>query len=136
MKRVLRTLALAAALGGAGSCGDGTGPVAGVLTVSLRTPNAGTDGAILLTVQSPLTVLGPSVPTSVTAASGLRVFTLTPLAATNHFAVTGPLPNGAILTIGVPDVSRAGQYSVTIQDVAANDYTLRALTGYSLTITQ
>ncbi|HEX4627962.1 MAG TPA: hypothetical protein VH137_04150, partial [Gemmatimonadales bacterium] len=97
-------------------------------------PNPGADGAILLVVKSPMTVLGPSVPTSVSAASGLRVFSLTPLAATSRFAVTGPLPNGAILTIGVPDVSRVSQYSVAIQDVAANDYTLRPLAGYSLTI--
>ena len=136
MRRGLRWLALAAALSGAGSCGDGTGPVAGVLTVSLQTPKPGADGAILLTVKSPMTVVGPSVPTGVTAASGLRVFMEAPLAATNRLAVTGPLPNGAILTIGVPDVRRVGEYSVTIQDVAANDYTLRSLAGYSLTISQ
>jgi hypothetical protein len=95
--------------------------------LSLVTPNPGADGAVLLLVT------GPSALTSVTAATGLRVFSQA-LATTNHFAVTGPLPNGAILTIGVPDVSRAGDYKVTLQDVAANDYTLRSLIGYSLTV--
>src|SRR2546425_7288181 len=93
MRRVLPWTALALALGGAGSCSSGTGPVAGLLTVSLATPNAGADGAMLLTVT------GPSALTSVTAGTGLVVFSQA-LSATNHFAVTGPLPNGAVLTIG------------------------------------
>ena len=127
MKRALGWVTLAIALAGAGSCSDGTGPVAGVLTVSLATPNAGADGAILLKIA------GPAKLTSVTAAAGLRVFSQT-LADTNHFAVTGALPNGAILTIGVADVNQVTKYVATIQDVAANDYSLRSLSGYSLTI--
>ncbi len=76
MRRVLRWTALALALGGAGSCSSGTGPVAGLLTVSLATPNAGADGAMLLTVT------GPSALTSVTAGTGLVVFSQA-LSATN-----------------------------------------------------
>jgi hypothetical protein len=121
---------IALTLAGAGSCHDVNGPVAGPLTVSLGTPNPGADGAVLLTVT------GPSALTSVTAAPGLRVFSQA-LSTTNHFAVTGLLPNGAVLTIGVTDLNQAGQYVATIQDVAANDYTLRALAaGYSLTISK
>jgi hypothetical protein len=128
MRRIWECLAVLVVLGGAGSCGDSAGTGSGgVLTVSLATPNPGADGAVLLMVT------GPSALTSVTAATGLRVFSQA-LTATNHFAVTGPLPNGAILTIGVPDVSRVGEYKVTLQDVAANDYTLRSLAGYSLTV--
>ncbi len=129
MRRFARGLALALALGGAGSCENSTEPVAGVLTVTLATPNAGADGAILFTVT------GPSPLTSVTPGAGLRVFSQT-LSTTNQLAVTGPLANGAILTIGVADVRAAGQYAATIQDVAANDYTLRSLFGYSLTISK
>lgn len=129
MRRVLRWTALALALGGAGSCSSGTGPVAGLLTVSLATPNAGADGAMLLTVT------GPSALTSVTAGTGLVVFSQA-LSATNHFAVTGPLPNGAVLTIGVADVNQVSKYVATIQDVAANDYSLRAPSGYSLTLSK
>jgi len=129
MRRFAGGLALALALCGAGSCSNGTEPVAGVLTVTLATPNAGADGAILFTVT------GPSSLTSVTPGAGLRVFSQT-LSTTNQLAVTGPLANGAILTIGVADVRAVGQYAATIQDVAANDYTLRSLFGYSLTISQ
>ncbi len=129
MRRFARGLALALALGGAGSCENSTEPVAGVLTVTLATPNAGADGAILFTVT------GPSPLTSVTPGAGLRVFSQT-LSTTNQLAVTGPLANGAILTIGVADVRAVGQYAATIQDIAANDYTLRSLSGYSLTISQ
>ncbi|HYK82372.1 MAG TPA: hypothetical protein VEU55_04445 [Gemmatimonadales bacterium] len=128
MTRRAARLILALALGGAGSCIDSTSPRAGPLTVSLTTPNAGLDGAILLTVT------GPSALTSVTAAPGLHVFA-EPLSATNHFAVLGPLPNGAILTIGVTDVNQASQYVATIQDVAATTYQLRTLSAYSLRIT-
>jgi hypothetical protein len=126
VRRAWECLAILLVLAGVGSCRDVTNP-AGILTLSLVTPNPGADGAVLLTVT------GPGALTSVTAANGLRVFSQT-LAATNHFAVTGPLPNGAILTIGVSDVNRVGDYTATIQDVAASDYTLRSLAGYSLTI--
>jgi hypothetical protein len=73
--------------------------------------------------------------TSVTAAAGLRVFSQA-LTTTNHLAVTGPLLNGAILTIGVLDVHRVAEYKATIQDVAASDYTLRSLAGYSLSVSR
>lgn len=125
-RRALRWGAVVVALAGAASCLDSTSPGA-ALRVTLTTPNAGADGAILLTVT------GPTAVTSVAAAPGLRVFA-EPLSTTNHFAVTGPLPNGLLLTIGVPDVNRASQYVATIQDVAATSYQLRSLTGYSLTI--
>ena len=54
MTRIRGWLVVALALGGAaGSCSDGTGPVAGVLTVSLATPNPGADGAILFRISGP-----------------------------------------------------------------------------------
>jgi hypothetical protein len=127
MRRVLTVLGLTLAAASASSCGDGVGPVAGVLIVSLATPNPGADGAILLTVS------GPGTLTSVSAEPGLRVFSVA-FGTTNNFAVTGQLTNGAILTIGVPDTRRASQYVATIQRIAASDYTLRGAAGYSLTI--
>jgi len=125
---LLVVLALA---GSAGSCSNdgGTGPVAGVLTVALVTPNPGADGAMLFRVS------GPQVPTSVTAGPGLRVFAQAPSLST-RFAVTGTLTNGAVVTIGVADTRQATQYVATIQSVAAADFQLRPLTGYSLTISQ
>src|SRR5205809_6742618 len=91
MKRLGRWLLVALALGGAGSCSSdaGTAPVAGVLTVSLTTPNAGSDGAIQFRFT------GPLAPTSITAASGLR--------ASSH-----PLPTGTRLAATGPRTTRAG----------------------------
>ena len=131
MKRLGRWLLVALALGGAGSCSSdaGTGPVAGVLTVSLTTPNAGSDGAIQFRFT------GPLAPMSITAAPGLRVFSQ-PLTMVTRLAVTGTLTNGAVVTIGVADTRKLSQYAATIEVVAGSDFQLRPLTGYSLTISQ
>jgi len=103
--------------------------VAGVLTVSLATPNAGADGAILFSVS------GPQALSSVTAGPGLRVFAQ-PLSTLTRFAVTGTLTNGAVVTIGVVDTRNVAQYRATVQAVAALDFQLRSLAGYSLTVSQ
>ena len=131
MRRLGRWLLVALALGGAGSCSSdaGTGPVAGVLTISLATPNGGADGAIQFRFT------GPVAPTSVTAAPGLLVFSQ-PLTMVTRVAVTGTLTSGAVVTIGVADTRKASQYAATIEAVAASDFQLRPLTGYSLTISQ
>ena len=127
MNRFAGWLLVGLALGGAGSCGESSGPVAGVLTVSLTTPNAGADGAILFSVS------GPQALTSVAAGPGLRVFSQ-PLSTSTRFAVTGTLTNGAVVTIGVADTRNAAQYAATVQAVAAPAFQLRPLTGYSLTV--
>ncbi len=130
MKHLGRWLVVALAVGGAGSCSDaGTGPVAGVVTVSLTTPNAGSDGAIQFRFT------GPLAPTSITAAPGLRVFSQ-PLTMVTRLAVTGTLTNGAVVTIGVADTRKLSQYTATIEAVAGSDFQLRPLSGYSLTISQ
>src|SRR6266699_2495939 len=115
MKRLGRWLVVALAVGGAGSCSSdaGTGPVAGVLTVSLTTPNVGSDGAIQFRFT------GPLAPTSITAAPGLRVFSQ-PLTIVTRLADTGKL----------------SQYAAAIEAVSGSDFQLRPLTGYSLTISQ
>ncbi len=129
MKRLAGWLLVALALGsGAGSCSS-IGPVAGLLTVSLATPNAGADGAILFNVS------GPHALTSVTAGPGLRVFAQ-PLSTSTRVAVTGTLTNGAVVTIGVADTRTVAQYTATVQAVAAPDFQLRSLTGYSLTVSR
>jgi hypothetical protein len=115
------------ALGGAQSCRDGTGPVAGVLNVVLDTPNSGTDGAILLTVT------GPAPLTSGVPGAGLRLFSQG-LGTTTRFAVTGTLTGGTILRIGVPDIRQALSYTATVEQVAAANYQLRATADYSLTV--
>jgi len=129
MTRLRGWLLVALAVCGAvGSCSDGgTGPVAGVLTVSLTTPNPGADGAILFQVS------GPQPLSSVAAGTGLRVFAPR-LSLSTRLAVTGTLTNGALVTIGVADTRNAAQYTATVQSVAAPDFQLRSLTGYSLKV--
>jgi hypothetical protein len=112
-------------LGAALACWDG--PTPGLLKVNLTTPNSGGDGAILLTVS------GPGALLSAAPGTGLRLFTQ-PLTATNRVALTGTLRNGTILTIEVPDVSKASAYTATIQQVATPAYQPRALAGYSLKV--
>jgi hypothetical protein len=128
MNRLAGWLLVALAVGGgAASCRESSGPAAGVLTVSLTTPNAGADDAMLVTIT------GPEAITTVTAGPGLRVFTQV-LSTTTRLAVTGPLTNGAVVTIGVADTRKAAQYAASIQAVATPAFQLRTLTGYSLRV--
>lgn len=122
MRRFAWTVML---LGAALACSDG--PNAGILKVNLTTPNSGADKAILLTVNGPGTLL------SATPRSGLRLFSQ-PFSTTNKVALTGTLTTGTILAIEVPDISKASEYTATIQQVATPTYQLRALTGYSLKV--
>ena len=120
--------AMLALMGGL-SCNDGTGPAAGSLRIDLTTPNAGADGAIAFVVT------GPTAPTGVTAAAGLRVFYDT-LGTNTKVVVTGTLSTGTIIRLGVADVNQVGQYAVVVQQVAAANYQLRSVAGYSLSVTK
>ena len=134
MKRLLGVTILAGALLTGLSCGgDGgtdTGP--GVLQVKLTAPAANADSAI------EITITGPAAPTGATAGNGLRLFQ-DPGASgtTRHYALTGPLTNGAtILTIDVADVGAFAQYHGTVDGVAQANYQLRPLNGYALALTR
>jgi hypothetical protein len=122
MRRFAWTVML---LGGALACERGSS--AGILKVNLTTPNSGADRAILFTVT------GPGTLRSATPRSGLRLFNR-PFGTTNKVALTGTLSTGTILAIEVPDVSKASEYTASIQQVATPAHQLRALTGYSLTV--
>lgn len=122
-----RAALLALALGAALSCGEPSGPKAGLLKISLATPFSGSDGAVLLTVT------GPAPLTSLTASPGLRAFTDT-LGVSTKVVVTGVLLNGVIAEIGVEDVGAVAQYSATLVQAAASTYQLRATAGYSLSV--
>jgi len=129
VKRALLGLAAAALVAGTLNCGREVGPVAGNLQVRLTSPNSGADSAIVLTIT------GPAALTSATAGAGLRLFAQ-PLGATTRFALTGRLTSSTtILTIGVADVNRVGQYVATIQGVAQPNFQVRAgLGGYLLSV--
>ena len=137
MRRLLWTGFLAATVAVAATCGESkvldiVRGVPGELTLSLVTPNGGADGAILLLVKGPAPITSASVPSG----SGLRLFA-GPLGADSaKFAITGSLANGAIVVLGVADVNRVASYNAFIRQVAANDYTLRSLAGYGITVSR
>lgn len=111
--------------------GDSTGPVAGTLKVDLTTPNSGLDGAAIVVLA------GPVAPIAVSPAAGLTVWGGPVTAALAKIALTGTLSTGTILILEVEDVNKVKQYSATLQQVASSsDYSLRSLTGYSLSVTK
>lgn len=133
MTALRRTLATAAVILLVACKGDSTGPVAGTLKVNLTTPNSGLDGAAIITLTS------PAPPTSVTPATGLALWGGPVATTTAKIVVTGTLSTGTILTLQVDDVNKVGQYSVTVQQVAAaGTFLLRLppLLGYSATVTK
>ncbi len=101
-------------------------PQAGWLTIQLDTPNAD-DGAIQLAVYGPAAEEAEAV----AAYNGMaRV-----VGTTTYLVVTGSLGDGAVARIRVPDVSKATQYSATLQAVAVRGtYALRSTAGYQLAI--
>jgi len=137
MRRLVWTGFLAATVAGTATCGDSrvldvVKGVPGELTLGFVTPNSGADGAILLAVKGPAPITSASLPSG----SGLRLFA-GPLGADSaKFALTGTLANGPILVVGVADVNRVASYNVFIRQVAANDYTLRSLAGYGVTVSR
>jgi hypothetical protein len=113
--------------------GDGTSPVAGTLRVNLTTPNSGSDGAIMLVLSAPV------APTSVTPGAGLALWGGPVTTTSARVVLTGTLSTGPILTLQVDDVNKVGQYSATVQQVAATaagSFVRRSLTGYSASVTK
>jgi len=130
MSRLFRTAAVAAIVTLGLSCGNGTGPVAGTLSIQLTSPNSGADSAIVLTITSPVPLV------SAAPGAGLQLFAQPLTGTTTRFALTGRLTTSTtILTIGVENVNAVGQYKGTIQGVAQPNYALRTLPGnYRLTV--
>ena len=125
--RVLVALALAIAV----ACSDSTGPVAGSLTVSLTTPNSGLDEGVLLVLSA------PAPPTAMQAAGALALWRSTPASTVDTLALTGTLASGPLVTLAVSDVNQLSHYHAQLLQVAAaGTHTLRALTGYSVTVTK
>ncbi|MGH7615451.1 MAG: hypothetical protein ACREMW_15580, partial [Gemmatimonadales bacterium] len=107
MTALRRTVAAAAVALLIACGGDGTGPTAGTLKVSLTTPNSGLDGAAMIVLSA------PTAPGSVTPAAGLTLWGGPVTAATTTIAVTGTLSTGTILTLQVDDTRQVAQYSAT-----------------------
>lgn len=115
--------------GGGGGVVDPPTPVPGVLTVTFTTPGGG-DRAALLSITAPeaMTLLEGAAP-------GYLVHQRT-TGTTTRVAVFGPLTGGPLLLLHVPDVNKAAQFTVTLQEVADGSNALRQGTGYSVAITR
>lgn len=113
--RLYTTLLVAAGLGltacGGGGGDGGNGPQAGSLDVNLTTAATG-PGAILFTIS------GGEV-TSVSAVGGYHLYETAINSTTRKVLVTGDIVAGPVVTIAVPDVNKAGNYSVSVNQVAA-----------------
>jgi hypothetical protein len=125
-------LLLAAALPWSSGCGDDsgpTGPEAGILEVSLTTPN-GNDAAIVLRLT------GPGI-SQVRASDGDHYFHLVESGSGVTVVLVGDLPAGGIVRFSVPDVEAVDSYSAAILEVADESNALRAsLSGYEVNVAQ
>ncbi len=128
---VYAALVLAGALGCGGDAPSPTaptGPVAGVLKVSLVTPNAD-DGAVLFTIS------GGPVSSVETASPSFQVYAAIPDTNTARVLVTGDLVAGTVALLHVADTRRAASYRATIAQAASrSSFAQQVLTGYSLRV--
>jgi hypothetical protein len=128
-RRILSTLVVLAGLLVAACGKDGpTGPVSGVITVSLSTATAD-DRAILVSVTGPEEITGIEVAnpsyTLHSRGSGTAL----------KAAVFGNLGTGALLRFTVPDVNKLGSYTATVLQVSDAANAVRAESaGYTLTL--
>ncbi len=127
--RILRSLALLALVGFVANCGggDGGGPVDGVLILTLNTPNTA-DGAIMFRVNG-----GPvdSVSGSAMVADG----SYNTVGTQTRIVAAGPITDGALAFLYVPDVGDVANYLVTVEQVAHNTtFAQRSLVGYSFAV--
>lgn len=117
-----------AALVGACDTAGPARPEPGDLTVTLSTPNA-TDHAMVLNVT------GPEAPTAVEAATPDYVVHSRITGTTARVAVFGLLASGPVVRVSVPDVRRAREYTVTVQEAVDAGNTPRpTLAGYAATV--
>ena len=113
------------------ACGDGTGPsTPGTLLLSLNSPNVN-DAAVLVQVT------GPGITGVAATSSSQQVFWRLVSGEEARAIVIGGIHSGPLLTIEVPDVSRASRYEATIGEIAAEGDSIRASSaGYSLKLTR
>jgi hypothetical protein len=110
-------------------CKDSTSPGGpGQLTVSL-TSDAGSGAAFLLTVS------GHDVTDPAAATAGHLIYSLLS-EDTARIAVIGELRSGPLLKFTVPDVTRAHDYSVRLEEVAGADNRILPTSDFSLSVTR
>ena len=126
--RLTRIFALLALGGLVAGCGGGdAGPTSGVLTLTLNTPNTG-DGALLFRVNG-----GPV--DSVAGSTMVADDSYNTVGTTTRIVVAGPITDGVIAHLYVPDVGKVSSYVVTMEQVAANsNFAQRSTAGYSIAV--
>jgi hypothetical protein len=130
--RILRSIALLALVGLVANCGggggDGGGPEEGVLILTLNTPNTG-DGAILFRVNG-----GPV--DSVQGSAMLEDGSYNTVGNQTRIVIAGPITDGQLAYLFVPDVADATDYVVTVEQVAQNasPYTQRSAATYAIAV--
>ena len=129
--RALRYLALAAVtalVASCGSSGDEGGPEAGVLRLTLDTPNAG-DGAILFRVTGEIDSVAGGAMMQDGSYGTFPTFT--------RIVVSGDLTDGPVAYLFVPDVNAISTYVVTVEQVAVKATNAqRSLAGYSIAVAE
>lgn len=123
--RALRMLALVAATALATSCGGGNdGPEAGVLILSLDTPNTG-DGAVMFRITGEIDSIFRGDMVQDGSYGTFSTFT--------RIVAAGDLVDGPLAYIYVPDVGSISDYVVTVEQVAVKATNAqRTLGGYSI----
>lgn len=132
MSRRARLALFALMLGvgaGAGAC---DGPDPRELFFDLATPNSD-DGAVRFAITA---TPGYGVMDLEAACVGCRIFTRTVDERQTLGIVTGPIVAGEFLRVVVSDGGRPIAVTVTIVQVASRTYELRALSGYSVSVTR
>ena len=114
---------------GAGAC---DGPDPRELFFDLVTPNSD-DGAIHFAITA---TPGYDVMDLEAACAGCRIFTRTVDERQTLGLVTGPIVAGEFLRAIVSEGGRPRAVTVTIVQVASRTYELRALSGYSVSVTR
>lgn len=128
VRRCIAGLAVSLAACGASPTGanDGSPGAPGWLSVELTTPNSD-DGAVQLRISGPAidTVKAASPYNGFGQASGTSA----------DLVLTGTIRTGTVAHFRVGDVSRAGQYAVTVTAVAQRgSYALRSTSGYRTSV--
>jgi hypothetical protein len=107
-----------------------TGP-AGPATATLTLTSPVTDGAILLRVTGPRFESAPAP-----AKAGLLVYSRQVSDSELSVAVFGPIANGVLFQVDIPDGRQVGSYTASIVQVADGENDLRGdVSGYSATMT-
>lgn len=110
-------------------CKDSTSPGGpGQLTVTISS-SAGSGAAFLVTVS------GQGVSDPIAASDGHLVYSLLS-EGTTRVAVIGPVASGALFKFTVPDVGRAQDYTVHLEQVAGADNRMLATSDFSLAVTR